>query len=127
MNSEASGMELGASSKRPASVVGLLDRRYDKVLKSVDAEDDAAARKSFVKWQRKEYRTVQNELIRLLDEALPQDFDRAVPGKLSAGPRALGRSGRMLHLRGVHWYRGYALSPMHTPGDNFECTPLLTF
>jgi len=78
--------------------VGLVDRRYDEVLRGVDAEDDAATRKRFVKWRRKESRTVQNELVRRLDEALPQDFDRTVPGKLSAGPLALGKSGRTLHL-----------------------------
>jgi len=95
---EASVMELGASGKRPASVVGLVDRRYDDVLKGVDTEDDAAARKSFIKWRRKEYRTVQNELIRRLDEALPQDSDRTMPEKFSAGSLALGKSGRTLHL-----------------------------
>jgi len=41
---------------------------------------------------------VQNELIRRLDEALPQDSDRTMPGKFSAGSFALGKSGRTLHL-----------------------------
>jgi len=87
----------GGASKRPASAAGLVNRRFDDVLKGVDAEDDAEVQKSFVKWRRKEYRTVQNELIRRLDEALPQNFDRTVPGQRSAGLRALGNSGRTLH------------------------------
>ena len=78
----AGGMELGLTlSKQPASAAGLVHRQFDEVLKGVDAEDDAVTQKSFVKWQRKEYQTVQNELIRRLDEALPQNFDRTLPGK----------------------------------------------
>jgi len=84
--------------KRPALSAGLLDRRFDDVLKGVDEEDEAEARRSFVKWQRKEYRAVQNELVRRLDDALP-DFGRTVPGKSSAGLRALGKAGRtLLHI-----------------------------
>jgi len=91
-------LELGRFAASFAAA-GLVNRQidYSEVLEDVDYEHDNEARKSVVKWQRKEYRTAQNDLVRRLDEALPKDFDRTVAGKKSAGLRALGRSGRTLH------------------------------
>ena len=36
----------GRARKQPASAAGLVDRRYDHVLKGIDAEDDAEDRKT---------------------------------------------------------------------------------
>ena len=84
---------LGRTSKWQAYLV---DRPFDEMLTGVDAEDDAKARKSMFKLRRKEYQTVQNDLIHRLDEALPQDFDRTVPGKLPRLKRGIARAAERL-------------------------------